>query len=693
MPTLNINGKRVKVDDSFLSLSPEEQDATVDEIAASIGAPAEAAPVAEETAGLSPDNPLVQANAGFNEGLVSVLGAPVDLVNKGLGLISGGALESERPFLGSEMIGDTLGAVIGEAPAPSEEGINPALRRIGQEVGATVVPGGAVLKAGAMGAKSTLPVVGDILKGARATPGTFAATEAGSALASGTGAAVANEVAPDNPLAEFTGQVIGAGLPGAIAGATRAMVPGRANIADTVKTFESAGSTPSLGQATGSRLIQALETGTGSLPGGAGVMAKFSGRQQQEIGKRVNLLAARLAENSSPAKAGKAIKKGLVGSDGFMERFRRDSARLFDQIGLDGQPVATNNTAQVLANMTAAVPGAEQIGEALLSPGVRRIADAFLADAVESGGTMPYDALKRLRTRLGEMAFSPDMLTDTNRGALKTIYKALTSDMEAAAKAAGPDTARAFQRANSFYKEKADIIDDYLDSVSKKAAPEDVFKWAMQGRDGASRIGAVRNSLKPPEWRIAVSAFMKRLGHAKSSSQDDLGDVFSTETFLTNWNNLDTSAKDALFRGVDEFKSLRKDLDTVAAATSRIREGSTVLQNPSGTAPRILNVGGSLASMGGGVALASGGAFPVLSAALLAGPGLNNAVARMLTHPKVVNWFARSTKMNELHIPSLLVRLEQIAKEEPEMKEPIRQYVETLKSGFVDAPPSEEPRE
>jgi hypothetical protein len=37
MATLNINGRRVKVDDSFLSLSPEQQNATVDEIAQSLG--------------------------------------------------------------------------------------------------------------------------------------------------------------------------------------------------------------------------------------------------------------------------------------------------------------------------------------------------------------------------------------------------------------------------------------------------------------------------------------------------------------------------------------------------------------------------------------------------------------------------------------------------------------------------------
>ncbi|MBX8825245.1 hypothetical protein [Ochrobactrum sp. SFR4] len=37
MATLNINGQRVKVDDSFLQLSPEQQEATVNEIAGSLG--------------------------------------------------------------------------------------------------------------------------------------------------------------------------------------------------------------------------------------------------------------------------------------------------------------------------------------------------------------------------------------------------------------------------------------------------------------------------------------------------------------------------------------------------------------------------------------------------------------------------------------------------------------------------------
>lgn len=57
MATLNINGKRVKVDDSFLSLSPEQQNATVDEIAKSLGG----GPVQGEPG--TPGNPTVQSSA------------------------------------------------------------------------------------------------------------------------------------------------------------------------------------------------------------------------------------------------------------------------------------------------------------------------------------------------------------------------------------------------------------------------------------------------------------------------------------------------------------------------------------------------------------------------------------------------------------------------------------------------------
>lgn len=75
MPTLNIEGKRVKVDDSFLSLSPEEQNATVEEIARSlgVGAQAEATQPAQPQPGATPayrDGAFSAVTEGSHAGLM-----------------------------------------------------------------------------------------------------------------------------------------------------------------------------------------------------------------------------------------------------------------------------------------------------------------------------------------------------------------------------------------------------------------------------------------------------------------------------------------------------------------------------------------------------------------------------------------------------------------------------------------------
>lgn len=71
MATLNIGGKRVKVDDAFLSMTPEQQQATVDEIASQIGATPNAQPdmyasgnVKRLTGSVQPPNPQASSLPG-----------------------------------------------------------------------------------------------------------------------------------------------------------------------------------------------------------------------------------------------------------------------------------------------------------------------------------------------------------------------------------------------------------------------------------------------------------------------------------------------------------------------------------------------------------------------------------------------------------------------------------------------------
>ncbi len=82
MVTLNIEGKKVKVDDGFLSMSPEQQEATVEEIAASLG-------VQKESGG------GVMAN--FNRGAADVFDAvnPFNAARAGLNALTGSDLPTD----------------------------------------------------------------------------------------------------------------------------------------------------------------------------------------------------------------------------------------------------------------------------------------------------------------------------------------------------------------------------------------------------------------------------------------------------------------------------------------------------------------------------------------------------------------------------------------------------------------------
>lgn len=92
MATLTVNGRQVTVDDSFLKLSPEQQEATVNEIAASLpspGAPAPQQPSTGSAAGAYAADIGKAGAAGLARGTADVLGLPGtigDLMRSGVDL-------------------------------------------------------------------------------------------------------------------------------------------------------------------------------------------------------------------------------------------------------------------------------------------------------------------------------------------------------------------------------------------------------------------------------------------------------------------------------------------------------------------------------------------------------------------------------------------------------------------------------
>jgi hypothetical protein len=227
MATLNIGGKRVKVDDAFLQLPPDQQQAAVEEIASQIGAtappavdPMQAASEASQQLKGGPgprqesygESMAGQGLSGINEGIANMLGAPVELANlaigagmSGVNAIAGTDFKpTPLPVGGQQFFRDMMAPTISEETSdPTKQGV----RRVAQEVGAMLIPG-----------------MGPVARAAK--PLKMAAGELTAAVGSGAGAAVAQQAFPGNPLAEFAGQMVGGLTPGAIASkARRATAP------------------------------------------------------------------------------------------------------------------------------------------------------------------------------------------------------------------------------------------------------------------------------------------------------------------------------------------------------------------------------------------------------------------------------------------------------------------------------------
>lgn len=189
-----------------------------------------------------PDGPNVVARGlgALNEGIADTLGAPVDLLNGGLGLL--GLPVSDYPFGGSNSIRSGLHALgmgqDSEAYAP-RSAAERYIQSIARGVGQAVIPAGGTIAAGARlgaaGAGMVSQEGGAVAQALRrmaseaaARPGLALAGELGGGVGAGIGGQAARDVAPGNPYADMVGQVlggIGGGVAAGVAASARRAAP------------------------------------------------------------------------------------------------------------------------------------------------------------------------------------------------------------------------------------------------------------------------------------------------------------------------------------------------------------------------------------------------------------------------------------------------------------------------------------
>ena len=604
--------------------------------------------------------------SAFNAGVADVLGFPVDM--------AGNVLELLKAGVGSAYIA-TTGKAPPQALMPVEDRSNQfgssayierALNRRGVQTqpsrpddplsrylyaGTRMVP-----SAAAFGRVAGAPMGPSIAAGVAGGEASQATADAGFGPA---GQAIAGMVGAAGPSAAR------AGAQGALRGAARGGEAGRMRTEQTIADFGRAGTTPSMGQATQSRGLQGIESLFAKVPGGAGVMANRGKAQAQEIGGNIERLANQLSPKASPEQAGRAIEKGVTGTGGFLETFKAKSSANYnalDKFVPKDTRVSVSNTEAALNQLAARIPGAEFTSAAFVNNRIASIRDALSADlsANQAGNNaailrsqsqgLPYTALKQLRTIVGNELADAPFGGDVPVSQWKRLYAAMSSDMEAAAKASGPAAENALKKANAYHKAGMERIDLISSVIQKNGGPEAVFKAATSGaKEGATTLRAVMQSLPKDAQKVVSAGVLRRLGRAKPGTQNDTGDVFSTETFLTNWNTMSPQAKATLF---DRYgQGFRQDMDAVAKVASNLREGSAVFKNPSGTGQAVGQMTAAttvLTSLLTGHLGVAGG--------VAAGIGASNISARFMTNPTSVKWLAKTTRAPQSALPALLAQ-------------------------------------
>ncbi len=551
------------------------------------------------------------AIGGTNRGIAGLLGLPVDTAENiiNLGIAAYGKATGTTPDLllnspgGSQSIANMMERVLGRNAASNprpDDRASQMLYRAGTVAGGSMVPG--------TGIRNTAAAAG--------------------------GAALAEQALGP----EYAG--VGAMVPGAVsqaAGAAKAAVANPQAIQANQRTFAQAGITPDVAQATESNFFRGLTNVVARVPGGQGVISKFREQEQKALGD-----AAKTGVSAETA--GRTIKSGITGEGGFLDRTKAEWLKLDDAVAskIPGQAsFEPTNTINALASLTAPVMGAERTTGALVNPKIAQIKDNLTADLQQNNGTLPFEALRALRSRVGDM-LDDSLVSGIPNGELKRLYGGLSKDLETAANDAG--AGKEFARQQNYYKARMDRIETTLDTVlGKNRQPEDIFKAiSPTDADSVNKIRRVLRSLSPDERDVVSQAVVNRLGRATPGQQDATGDKFSSETFLTNWSRINDNAKSQLFPDA----SMRSKLDAIAKISEDVRAGKAVFGNPSGTGQAV-TAGSIYGSIPAAAGMAMTGNLPAAAATLsIAGAAVGgaNIGAKMLTNPKIVDWLAKTSK-------------------------------------------------
>lgn len=449
---------------------------------------------------------------------------------------------------------------------------------------------------------------------------------------------------------------------------------------------------PALSQWFKNAKIQGIEGAFDSDTGGAAAVLTRPGVQQE-----VDKLRAGLTEQSQNAAAANERHFGTLRQQADEAKVANENwrAQLLQEaeaaqarnaqrstLGMNNfEPVQTPAEIKALPDKFH-VMGEKDIASILPPNTVRTQADIerevndYLIGQVDN--KLPYESMKKLRSLVGAEISNNSLVADVPRSKWKALYAALSQDLKETADKAGPQATERWKLANDYTAGGIKKLEE-LDSVVGRDTPEKIFSAATAGTaEGDTTIRRVMEALPEAERRQVAASVLQRLGRANPGQQNELGNAFSSNTFLTNLSKLSPAARATIF-GNTGVEGIGDRVKLMAGMASNIRDGSKVFANPSGTA-QVLNLRDMVAGTAG--ALATGN--PLTAAGVAAVPVLNYGAARAMTAPSIVNWAAKRTELAPSLAPSALGIMARVRQGETQKERQQRAMEELAGASNVD---------
>lgn len=251
----------------------------------------------------------------------------------------------------------------------------------------------------------------------------------------------------------------------------------------------------------------------------------------------------------------------------------------------------------------------------------------------EVGGALSWQDLKAFRSRIGEEIGDQRFSDSPTKTELRRLYGALSDDMRATAASNGPAAVKAFERANTLYRQGQERIDkavkflvgdDGQMTPEKAAARIQAIVKSGKGTSDIAKLADIRRSLPANEAGDLASGIVRMLGQPNNSE----GRAFNPQTFTKNYADMSAEAKNLLFGSAD--KDLRANLDDFSKVMGDVAANNST-RNSSNTAM--------------GLTISAGTLWTTGPMGLLAQAATSYGAGKLWTNPKFVRWATGYARM------------------------------------------------